>query len=81
LIGADPNVLFVEPNYVLVHQQAVITDTFFANCQLWGMYGPSTSPCANAFGSNATSAWQAGSTCSSTVHISIIDEGVQVRRG
>ena len=78
-IGADPSVEFVEPNYSLEAIQAV-TDAYFASgqCQLWGMYGKTTTPCANEFGSNAAAAWAAGSTGSNSVHVGVVDEGIQV---
>jgi hypothetical protein len=85
LIGADANVLFAEPNYVLEAIQApvTVTDPYFISpgCQLWGLYGPATTPCANQFGSNVTGSWAAGTTGSSTVYVGVIDEGIQVRWG
>ncbi|HEX6362464.1 MAG TPA: S8 family peptidase [Albitalea sp.] len=65
---------FAEPNWVYRHQ-AVSNDTFYTNGQLWGMYGPGTSP-ANAFGSQAAAAWGAGHTCNPSVVVGVIDEGV-----
>ena len=80
-LGADPDVDFVEPNWVYQHQ-ATSNDTYFSNGSLWGMYGSGTSP-ANQFGSNAATAWAADHTdCtgdpSKTVYVGIIDEGVMI---
>jgi hypothetical protein len=81
-IGQDANVEFVEPNYVLepVQDAAGVTDAYFAGagCQLWGMYGPTTTPCANQFGSNAAAAWADGNTGSNNVYVGVVDEGIQV---
>ncbi|QIP16045.1 S8 family serine peptidase [Spirosoma aureum] len=67
---------FAEPNFIYEHT-ATSTDPLFTNGSLWGMYGPSTTP-ANQYGSNAAAAWAAGSTGSTSVHIGIIDEGIQL---
>jgi len=64
---------FAEPNWVY-HHEAVSNDTYYVNGQLWGMYGPTTSP-ANTFGSQAAAAWSKGNTCSASVAVGIIDEG------
>lgn len=72
-LEADPNVEFVEPNWVYTHQ-ATSTDTYFTNGSLWGMYGASTVP-ANTFGCGAAVPWAANKTGSSTVYVAIIDEG------
>jgi hypothetical protein len=42
-----------------------------------GLYGNSTKP-ASLFGSNAAAAWDAGFMGNSSVHVGIIDQGVQV---
>jgi subtilisin family serine protease len=69
----DPNVMWVERNYIYTHQQ-ISNDPGFA--QLYGMQGPSTSP-ANQFGSNAAAAWAAGFVGSRAVYVGVIDEGIQ----
>jgi subtilisin family serine protease len=74
-LEADPAVEFAEPNWVYNHQ-LVSNDTYYTSGQLWGMYGPTTSP-ANNFGSQAAAAWAAGHTGSNSVYIGVIDEGIQ----
>jgi len=74
-LKSDPNVEFAEPNWIYTHD-ATSTDTYYTNGSLWGMYGASTSP-ANQYGSNAASAWAAGSTGSKSVYVGVIDEGIQ----
>ena len=74
-LAEDLAVEFAEPNFVYEHQ-ATSNDTYYISGQLWGMYGPATSP-ANQFGSQAAAAWAAGHTGSSSVYIGIIDEGIQ----
>jgi thermitase len=73
-LQALPNVEFAQPNFVYRHF-ATSNDPYYTGGQLWGMYGPSTTP-ANQFGSRAGEAWAAGYTGSNTVYIGVIDEGV-----
>jgi subtilisin family serine protease len=75
-LSADPNVLSVEPDYVL-HSTATSNDPDYMNGLLWGMYGDATSP-ANEWGSQAGEAWAAGHTGSRDVYVVVIDEGVDV---
>ena len=75
-IETDPAVEFAEPNWIYRHT-AASNDPYFANGSLWGMYGDTSSP-ANQYGSQAAEAWAAGKTCSSTVYVGIIDEGVMI---
>jgi thermitase len=67
-------VQFAEPNWIYTRGLAS-NDPYYTNGSLWGMYGSSTSP-ANAFGSNAATAWAAGHVGASNVYVGIIDEGV-----
>ena len=71
-----PTVDFVEPNWVYT-RGATSNDTYYTNGSLWGMYGSSSSP-ANAFGSQAAAAWARSVTCSGSVYVGIIDEGVML---
>jgi len=64
---------FAEPNYIYTHE-VVSNDTYFANGNLWGMYGPATSP-ANQYGCQAATAWANGHTGLSSVYVGVIDEG------
>lgn len=73
-LEADPAVEYAEPNWVYQHQD-VSNDAYYTSGKLWGMYGDSTYP-ANAYGSQAGEAWNAGRTGSNTVYIGVIDEGV-----
>lgn len=61
---------FAEPNYIYTHSAAT-NDTYVANGSLWGM------DAANQYGSQASTAWAAGKTGSSSVVVGIIDEGLQ----
>ncbi|MEY4900224.1 MAG: hypothetical protein RI895_646 [Actinomycetota bacterium] len=76
-LKSDPNVLYAEPDYIL-QKTVVPNDPYYSNSALWGMYGPSPSSPANAFGSNAVAAWAAGYTGNSSVVVGVIDEGIQV---
>ncbi|MBO0721855.1 MAG: S8 family serine peptidase, partial [Blastocatellia bacterium] len=70
---ADPNVMWVERNYIYTHMETS-NDTYYP--QLYGMQGPATSP-ANQFGSNAAAAWAAGIVGDANVYVGVIDEGIQ----
>ncbi|QYK05185.1 S8 family peptidase [Shewanella zhangzhouensis] len=72
-LAADPNVEFVEPNWIYQHADAA-NDTYYTNGSLWGMYGDATNP-ANGWGSHAGEQWNAGNTDCSDVVVGIIDEG------
>ena len=71
----SPDVEYAEPNWIYTHG-ATSSDPYFTNGSLWGMYGDASSP-ANVYGSQAAEAWAAGHTGSKTVHVGIIDEGIQ----
>lgn len=73
-MGQLAEVDFAEPNWIYRHQ-AVSNDSYYTNGTLWGMYGDATAP-AGAYGSQAGEAWAVGHTCSSSVYVGIIDEGV-----
>jgi subtilisin family serine protease len=75
-IETDPAVEFAEPNWIYRHT-ATSNDPYFANGSLWGMYGDTSSP-ANQYGSQAAEAWANGQTCSSTVYVGVIDEGIMI---
>lgn len=68
------SVTFAEPNWIYTHGQT-ISDPYYTNGSLWGMYGATTTP-ANQFGSGAGQAWAAGHVGANNVYIGIIDEGV-----
>lgn len=73
----NPAIEFAEPNWVYTHQ-AVPTDFYFANGNLWGMCGESLAAGpVNTYGSHADEAWAAGYTGSSGVYVGVVDEGVQ----
>jgi subtilisin family serine protease len=74
-LDGTAGVLFAEPNYIYTHD-AMSNDPYYTNGSLWGMYGDATSP-ANAYGSQAGEAWNAGHTGSDTVYVGVIDEGIQ----
>jgi subtilisin family serine protease len=73
-LEADPSVAFAEPNWIYYHHD-VANDPYYTNGSLWGMYGDATSP-ANPYGSQAGEAWNAGNVGSSSVHVGVIDEGI-----
>jgi subtilisin family serine protease len=75
-IEADPAVVFAEPNWIYRHT-AISNDTYYKNGSLWGMYGDESTP-TNQFGSQAAEAWANNNTCSSTVYVGVIDEGVMI---
>lgn len=70
----NPNVRFAEADYAL--DLAVVPNDASYD-QLWGMHGPSTSPYANVYGSNAAAAWANGYTGSDSIVVGVIDTGVQ----
>lgn len=72
-LANDPDVEFVEPNWVY-HHDVSSNDTYYTNGSLWGMYGDASSP-GNQYGSQAAEAWGAGKTDCSNVYVGIIDEG------
>jgi len=82
-LSRQPGVEFAEPNQILTIA-ATSNDTQYTNGTLWGMYGsdsPSSAGPAgttNAFGIHAENAWNANYTGSRSVHVGIIDTGVQV---
>ncbi|WP_411282212.1 S8 family peptidase [Gemmatimonas sp.] len=71
-LKARAEVEYAEPNWVYT-ADATVSDTYYANGSLWGMYGSLTTP-ANQYGIGGTSLWAAGANCSEVV-IGIIDEG------
>ncbi|WP_121354384.1 S8 family peptidase [Flavisolibacter nicotianae] len=71
----NKDVVYAEPNWIYTFG-ATANDTYYSSGQLWGMYGPGTTP-ANQYGSNAAAAWSAGYTGSASVYVGIIDEGIQ----
>jgi subtilisin family serine protease len=78
----NPNVLYVEPNYIY-RPSVVSNDTQYTNGSLWGMYS-NDSPTAigpagttNQFGSQAEKAWNDNIIGNSNVFVGVIDEGVQ----
>ena len=73
-VRGDSAVVFAEPNWIYTHDQT-ISDPYYTNGSLWGMYGASTTP-ANQFGSGAGQAWAAGHVGAANVYVGIIDEGV-----
>ena len=75
LLSRHPAVTFAEPNWVYTHE-ATSNDPLFLDGSLWGMYGSGTTPFANPYGSQATKAWAAGYTGSSSVMVGVIDEGI-----
>ncbi|WP_206185890.1 S8 family serine peptidase [Sphingosinicella sp. BN140058] len=59
----------------MLHVDAVSNDPGYTGGSLWGLYGDKTNP-ANAFGSGAGEAWQAGYTGSAKVVVGVVDSGV-----
>jgi len=68
-----PEIEYAEPNFIYQHFD-VSNDTYFLSNNLWGMYGPGTTP-SNSFGTGAAEAWAAGHTGSTDIYVGIIDEG------
>ncbi len=76
-IGQQPGIAFVEPDY-RVQPAATSDDPYYTGGTHWGMYGDSTTPHANSYGSGAGEAWADGHTGSSDVVVGIIDEGIDI---
>jgi subtilisin family serine protease len=74
-VQAHPDVAYAQPNFIYRHCAAP-NDPRYSGGNLWGLYGPSTSP-SNAYGLNALAAWNAGFVGSRNVYVAVIDEGVQ----
>jgi thermitase len=77
----DPNVAYAEPNYIRT-RAATSNDPYFADGNLWGMYGDG-SPSAyqgpkNRFGSQAAEAWARGNTGGERVYVGVIDDGIDI---
>lgn len=75
MLMAHPAVEHAQPDWVYF-ELAKPNEPSFSDGTLWDMYGDNSSP-ANAFGCQAAEAWDQGHTGSSTVHVGIIDSGVQ----
>ncbi len=73
-LESHPAVKYAGPNWIYTHN-ATSNDPYYTDGSLWGMYGDTTSP-TNQYGSQAGEAWVAGSTGSSTIHVGVIDEGI-----
>lgn len=73
-LKARGDVEYAEPNWIYT-TDATVSDTYYANGSLWGMYGSGTAP-SNQYGIGGTAAtpWVAGANCGNVV-IGIIDEG------
>lgn len=75
-LARNPNVTFAEANVTFTMQGA--NDTLYTNGTLWGMLGDATSP-ANAYGSQAGEAWDAGHTGSASVVVGVVDTGLDYK--
>ncbi len=72
----QPGVRAVDLDHV-VRAAEVSNDPAVVGNQTWGLYGDLSTP-ANQYGSQAAEAWARGLTGSPTVHVGVIDEGVDV---
>ena len=82
ILQNDPSVAFVEPNYLMTHQETA-DDTYYTNGSLWGMFGDDVPVCGpvnttNPFGVDAEEAWSLGYIGSSDVYVGVVDEGAQL---
>ena len=68
-------VSFAEPNWIYAHD-ATSNDPYYTNGSLWGMYGDASPLKQNQYGSQAGEAWNAGRIGSDSIHIGVIDEGI-----
>lgn len=75
VLKMHPDVEFAQPNWIY-HTLATPNDPRYAAGNLWGLYGPTTTP-SNAYGMNALAAWNAGFIGSRNVFVAVIDEGAQ----
>jgi subtilisin family serine protease len=71
----DAAVESAEQNWFYQTQAFTSNDQYYANGNLWGMYGEQTSP-KNIFGSGASEAWGSGFIGSTSVVIGVIDTGI-----
>ncbi len=76
MLEADPAVAFAEPNWIYFHHD-VSDDPYYTNGLLWGMYGDVSRP-DSPYGSQADEAWLAGITGIQSVHVGVIDEGIDL---
>jgi subtilisin family serine protease len=72
-----PAVAYAEPDF-RVWPAVAADDPHVLDGSLWGMYGPTTTPHASAWGSAAAVAWAGGQVGSPDIHIGIIDEGIRI---
>ncbi len=75
LLKTHPDVEFAQPNWIY-HTLSIPNDPRYAAGNLWGLYGPATTP-SNAYGLNALAAWNAGFVGSRNVYVAVVDEGAQ----
>lgn len=65
-VKGNSDIEYAEPNWIYTYG-AASNDPYFTAGYLWGMNG--------TYGCNASTAWAAGHTGSSTVYVGVIDEG------
>ncbi len=73
-LRADPAVAYAEPNWIY-SAAATSNDPRYRDGSLWGVCGDASSP-ANQYGSAAAEVWASGFTGSTSVHVGIVDEGI-----
>lgn len=76
LLRRHPAVRYAEPNWIYRHD-VTSDDPYSTGGSLWGMLGDTTTP-ANPFGSQAGEAWQADHVGSRSVHVGVVDEGIDL---
>jgi subtilisin family serine protease len=75
-IESMEGVAHAEPNYV-IESAAASNDPAYLAGDLWGLYGPTSTP-SSAAGSNVARAWDVGHTGTDKVHVAIIDSGFDI---
>ena len=75
-IKDHPAVEYAEPNLRYRHH-ATSNDSYVNSGYMWGLYGDGSTP-KNIYGTQALEAWTAGYTGTNTVHVAVIDEGIDL---
>jgi hypothetical protein len=74
LLQSDPAVEYAEPNWIYM-EDAASNDPRYTDGTLWGLCGDASSP-ANAYGSQAAEVWAGGNVGSTSVHLGLMDRGI-----
>jgi subtilisin family serine protease len=73
----DPSVRYAEPDWKIA-PAATSNDPAVTGGSTWGLYGPSTTPRSNAFGSQAMAAWTKDRIGSRDIVVGVVDTGIDI---